>query len=75
MRVSSGHTNAGAGSVVVRVGRAVGAGVLLVLGRAARGLVVLGPARVHRPRVASALPTSYHYAVLSRKLNITYKQA
>ena len=44
---------------MVGVGGAVGAGVLLVLGRAARGLVVLGAARVHRARVAGALHTEY----------------
>lgn len=47
--------NAGTGAVVVRVGRAVCAGVLLILGGATGGLVVFRAARVHRTRVAGSV--------------------
>lgn len=50
-----GVHNAGTGAVVVRVGRAVCAGVLLILGGATGGLVVFRAARVHRTRVAGSV--------------------
>lgn len=63
-------TNARAGSIVVRVGGSVGAGVLLVFGGAASGLIVLGAASVHRAGITGTLQRGFSKSVI--KLDVIY---
>lgn len=60
---------------MVGVGGPVGAGVLLVLGLAARRLVVLGSTGVHRAGVAGALECNMCLRVLRCRIGVLVKRA